>query len=314
MFGEARLISGRRTPTKHKYAPFGPFGLVGSTTSLVLPRPAFFFFFSVFFFLFAFPSTFSNPPRRPAGFFFGTLLFKYLSTYARREDASDTRRRSFRQSSVRVSATRLRRNRPTGVRLPGESNSAQFARAFSVRERGVLFERTVIKIFSNARDHVVVRRKVDPTPTRTDTDERTDTKIHRHIGSASSRTRRRSHPASLSLKNFKATHALTHTQRREEFDSWTRRTHLFPDKVFLLREPHPELGLEFLLQRLDGGFLQVRPAKDGWQVRHDVALESIHLWVGRRGVGTRDPNDSGRDRAREGEVIYRLKCSRICSF
>jgi len=67
-----------------------------------------------------------------------------------------------------------------------------------------------------------------------------------------------------------------HNERRAEDSDSDSCTHLFPDKVFLLRQPHPELGLEFLLQRLDGGFLQVRPAKDGWQVRHDVALESIH--------------------------------------
>ena len=35
------LISGLLTATKHMYGPFGPFGLVGSTISFVLPRPFF---------------------------------------------------------------------------------------------------------------------------------------------------------------------------------------------------------------------------------------------------------------------------------
>ena len=35
------LILGRATCTKHMYAPLGPLGLLGSTTSLPLPRPFF---------------------------------------------------------------------------------------------------------------------------------------------------------------------------------------------------------------------------------------------------------------------------------
>ena len=41
MSGCAALIFGRAICTKHMYAPFGPLGLFGSTTSLPLPRPFF---------------------------------------------------------------------------------------------------------------------------------------------------------------------------------------------------------------------------------------------------------------------------------
>jgi hypothetical protein len=116
----------------------------------------------------------------------------------------------------------------------------------------------------------------------------------------SSRTRTRpSYPASHSFERISKPHTPPRKAQRRGFGFGNSCAHLFPDKVFLLRQPHPELGLEFLLQRLDGGFLQVRPAKDGWQVRHDVALESIHprrrfvRSFGRRGVGTRKARGVG---------------------
>ena len=69
--GFASLICDLRALTKHMYAPFGPFGRVGSTISFVLPRPV--FFCALAFLPF-------EPSSSKAALFFVTAPFKKCST------------------------------------------------------------------------------------------------------------------------------------------------------------------------------------------------------------------------------------------